>query len=86
MVQKMPTRHELSLKLASLSSSEESRASIAAWAVSIIEDDSLSITDKLVWEILKRLGAVDLPALDRPFLYDAVDFEAWKTELNADSK
>lgn len=85
MTQNMPTRHELSAKLDALRSGEESRASIAAWAMSIIEDGSLSITDQLAWKTLKKLGAVDLPAPDRQFLYDVADFEEWHAELNADS-
>jgi len=49
--------------------------------MSIIDDDSLRVTDQLVWDVLKRLGAVDLPAPDREFLYAVTDFKEWLSEL-----
>ena len=59
----------------------KSRQDIAAWAVSIIDDDSMRVTDRLVWDVLKRLGAVDLPAPDREFLYTIADFKEWISDL-----
>lgn len=50
-------------------------------AMSIIDDDSLRVTDRLVWDVLKRLGAVSLPAPDREFLYTVTDFKEWLSEL-----
>lgn len=85
MTQKMPTRDELIRKLQCLCTRQESRDAIAVWAMSIIDDDSMVITDELAWDILKRLGAADLPATDREFLYTVVDFEDWRSEL-LDSK
>jgi len=82
MSRSMPTREDLIEKLQCLCSSEESRAEVAAWAVSIIDDDSLRVTDRLVWDVLTRLGAVDLPAPDRDFLYTVVDFREWQFELS----
>lgn len=81
MVQSMPTRDELIGRLQRLCSGQESREDVAAWAMSIIDDDSLRVTDQLVWDVLKRLGAVDLPAPDREFLYTVIDFKEWLSEL-----
>jgi len=77
----MPTREDLIGRLQRLCSGQESREGIAAWAMSIIDDDSLRVTDQLVWDVLKRLGAVDLPAPDREFLYAVTDFKEWLSEL-----
>lgn len=81
MTQNTPTRDDLAAKLRGLCTGQESRIDVAAWAISIINDDSLRVTDRLVWNMLKRLGAVDLPAPDREFLYTVADFEAWLAEL-----
>ena len=77
----MPTRDELIGRLQRLCSGEESREDIATWAMLIIDDDCLRVTDQLVWDVLKRLGGVDLPASDREFLYTVTDFKEWLSEL-----
>lgn len=76
-----PTRNDLRLKLEGLCSGEMTREDVATWAVSIIEDDSVRVTDSAVWDILKRLGAVDLPTQDRDFLYMDIDFDDWAARL-----
>lgn len=78
---KMPTREDLIQKLKCLRSNDSARTAVSAWAVSIIDDDSLQVTDALAWDVLKRLGAVDLPAPDQDFLYTAIDFEEWQKKL-----
>jgi hypothetical protein len=77
----MPTRDELIERLQRLCVGQESREHTATWAMSIIDDDSLRVTDQLVWTVLKKLGAVDLPSPDREFLYTVSDFEEWLSEL-----
>lgn len=81
MNQSMPTRDDLIGRLQHLCSGRESREDVAAWAMSIIDDDTLRVTDRLVWDVLIRLGAVDLPAPDREFLYTVTDFKEWLSEL-----
>lgn len=81
MTRSMPTRDDLIEKLQHLCSGDETRVAIANWATSIIDDDSLRVTERSIWGVLVRLGAVDLPASDREFLYSVSDFENWKSEL-----
>ncbi len=81
MAQSMPTRDDLIGRLQRLCAAQESRVDVAAWAMSIIDDDSLRVTDQLVWNILKRLAGVDVPAPDREFLFTNTDFEEWLSEL-----
>lgn len=81
MVQSMPTRDVVIERIERLCSGQDTRAEVATWAMSIVDDDSLSVTDQLVWAALKRLGAVDLPAPDREFLYSVADFKEWQSEL-----
>lgn len=83
MAQNIPSRNELIEKLKSLRSGYESRADIAAWAFSIIDDDLLRVKDKLVWKTLASLGGADLPAPDREFLFTDVDFEEWQSKLES---
>lgn len=77
----IPTRDDLIGKLQCLCSGQESRKDIAAWAMSIIEDDSLRVTDRLAWNVLKKLAGVDSPAPDREFLFTVIDFKQWLSEL-----
>lgn len=77
----IPTRESVILILEGLCSKKMNRAEVASWAVSIIENDSIRINDDVVWDVLKKLGAVDLPAPDRDFLYMDLDFKGWISEL-----
>lgn len=83
MKQSMPTREVLLGKLENLCTGSEERSDIASWAIALIEDDELRVTDQAVWNVLKRLGAVDLPAPERRYLYEVEDFRSWQAELIA---
>lgn len=76
-----PTRNTLLRKLDDLKSGSAGRADLASWAMAIVEDDGVRVTDQVVMQALKRLGAVDLPAPDRDYLYIEADFEDWKADL-----
>ncbi|UJF24457.1 hypothetical protein L0B52_09030 [Suttonella sp. R2A3] len=60
---------------------KESRESISAWAISIIDDDFVRVTNKTAWEIIQNLGAVDLMVSDDEYFYDLEDFKIWQEEL-----
>lgn len=77
----LPTREELMNKLESLCSGAEARSDVASWAIAFIVADDLQVTDRVAWKVLKQLGAVDLIAPDRPYLYGVEDFRAWQAEL-----
>jgi hypothetical protein len=77
----MPTRDDVLRKLEGLCAGTETRDQVAEWATDIVNDDSLQITEQVVWRVLKRLGAVDLPSPDRDYLYTIEDFLEWRTEL-----
>jgi hypothetical protein len=77
----MPTRDDLLRKLEGLCAGTETRDEVSEWATAIIDDSSLKINDQVVWQVLKRLGAVDLIASDRDYLYTIEDFEEWRAEL-----
>lgn len=79
-----PTRDTLLRKLDDLRSGSVGRADVASWAIAIVDDDSVRVTDQAVMRALKRLGAVDLPAPDRDYLYTEADFEDWKADLLGD--
>ena len=80
----VPTRGTLLIKLDQLRSGSVGRSDIASWAMAIVDDDSVRVTDPTVMRALKRLGAVDLPALDRDYLYTDADFEDWTADLLGD--
>ncbi|MBD1378583.1 hypothetical protein ID864_23540 [Erwinia aphidicola] len=58
------------------------RMSASEWAINIVDDDHVRITDSTIWKILQCLGSVDLPTTDRDYLYENDDFIAWLSELN----
>jgi hypothetical protein len=76
-----PMRDALLRKLEDLRSGSAGRAEVASWAIAIVDDDSVRVTDQTVMRSLKRLGAVDLPAPDRDCLYTETDFDEWKADL-----
>ncbi len=76
-----PTRAEVLMKIEAMRAATESREAVAAWAMTIIEDDSVEVTDSVVWKVLKNLGAVDMPGIDRPYLYADEDFSDWERNL-----
>ncbi|WP_051941058.1 hypothetical protein [Stenoxybacter acetivorans] len=78
----IPSRDDLTCRLERLCSGEESREQVSAWAMSIIDDDTIRIKDPIVWDVLESLGAVDLPSTDKPYLYDLIDFESWLLKLS----
>ena len=76
-----PTRNTLLRKLDDLTSGWAGRAERASGARASVEDAGVRVTDHGVRPALKRLGAVDLPAPDRDYLYTEADFEDWKADL-----
>jgi hypothetical protein len=78
----LPNRAEVLLKIKAMRVATESREAVAAWAMTIIDDDSVEATDSVVWKVLKNLGAVDMPGIDRPYLYAEEDFAGWESNLN----
>lgn len=77
----LPTRADLILKIEAMMRATESRETIAAWAMAIMDDDAVVMTDARVWKVLKNLGGADLLGDDRPYLYANEDFADWKAEL-----
>jgi len=77
MVSNEITRQELIDKLNLLISDESKRDEVADWAFSIIDSNSISISDRLIWNFLTKIGGVDLLAIGREFLYMQEDFYSW---------
>lgn len=77
-----PTRHDIVEKISNLLSGVVKRREVAEWAFEIFDDDHLKISDSVVTEYLKILGAVDLPADDREYLYTEDDLNSWIFELS----
>lgn len=77
----LPTRSDVILKIEAMIRAIETREVVAAWAMAIIDDDTVEVTDARVWKVLKNLGGADLVGDDRPYLYANEDFANWKAEL-----
>lgn len=77
----LPTSADVILKIEAMMRATEPRETIAAWAMAIIDDDTVDMTDARVWKVLKNLGGADLLGDDRPYLYTNEDFADWKAEL-----
>jgi hypothetical protein len=39
------------------------------------------VDDTVAWEVLNHLAGADSPTTDREYLYETVDFEAWRDAL-----
>jgi len=77
----LPTKDDVILKIEAMMRASETREAVAAWAMEIMNDDTVDLTDALVWNVLKNLGGADLLGDDRPYLYTNEDFADWKAEL-----
>lgn len=77
----LPTRDDVIIKIEAMRCATETRSDVAAWAMAIIDDDTVDVTDARVWKVLKSLGGADLVGDDRPFLFTDEDFAAWKSDL-----
>lgn len=77
-----PQRIDLISKISGILSGQEDRGSVSEWAVNIFDNDDLKISDPIVLNYLKILGAVDLPSSDRDYLYTEEDLKEWIVELS----
>ena len=77
----LPVRDDVILKIDAMMHATETREAVAAWAIAIIDDENVEVTDSRIWKVLKNLGSSDLLGDDRPYLYTNEDFSAWKAEL-----
>lgn len=77
----IPTRSEIRSKIFDLINGNIDRRDIAQWAESIILDDGYDISDRLSWDVLTSLGAIEIPDGEGGFLYGIEDFEEWKKLL-----
>lgn len=76
-----PTHLDITEKLSGIVTGKQSRAAVAEWAFTLMDDDSLRIRDALILHYLTLAGAVDLPSTDRPYLYTDEDIADWISEL-----
>jgi len=76
-----PQRHDIIEKISGILSGKEERSSVSEWAFNIFDNDSLRISDPVVLNYLKLLGAADLPSTDRDYLYTEDDLNEWINEL-----
>lgn len=77
----VPTRDEVLQMLDGLCTGRASRDAASAWAAAIVDDDSVNIPDRAILDVLKNIGAADLPATDRDYLYTEADFRDWAMQL-----
>lgn len=61
------------------------REAIAAWAMQWVDATDPGVDDPPVWETLNSLAGADSPTTDREYLYEHVDFEAWRAALTRGS-
>lgn len=76
-----PTRQNVIAIIEQLRHGIISRDYVSKWAFSIIDDPDVFIPDKLLWNVIQNLGAVDLSAPDREYLYENIDFDDWLDSL-----
>lgn len=76
------TRDEVLQVLDKLCTGGISRDEASSWAFAIIDDDSVRIPDSAILDVLKNIGAVDLLAQDRDYLYTEADFRDWAVQLS----
>lgn len=86
MAQFLPSRSEVTQKIADLICGNASRVDISNWATAFLSDDEIIDYDPVVWEVILALVGADLISLDRDYLYDNEDFAAWAAELSDEDR
>jgi hypothetical protein len=76
-----PSREEVARRIEMLRDGRITRQEISAWASEIAMDDKYDFEDKVLFDIMTSLSAVDTPTTDRDYLYQDIDFESWINEI-----
>ena len=76
----LPSRAEVASMIAALRTGQRSRKDASAWALAIINDKDIKVTNAVVWRVLKSLGGADL-STEQGYLYGDQDFSEWAKEL-----
>jgi hypothetical protein len=61
-----------------------SREAVTEWALQWVDAREPGVDDRVAWEVLNDLAGADSPTTDREYLYERVDFEAWRDALAED--
>lgn len=79
-----PSRDELDVRITALIDGTLTREEIAEWAMQWVDARDPGVDDPVAWEVLNDLAGADSPTVDRKYLYEHVDFEAWRDALARD--
>lgn len=80
-----PSREDVENRLLDLIGGGISREEASNWARQWVVADGAEI-ESHIWRALIQLLAADMISTDRPYLYEKSDFEAWLTDLRAQSR
>jgi hypothetical protein len=72
-----PSRQEVEARLLDLIEGRSTREEAASWAEQWVDSDGERVSDPAVWKALTQLSGADLKTIDRPYLHEQADFEAW---------
>jgi hypothetical protein len=64
---------------------ELTREVAAEWAMLWVDARDPGVDDPVVWRALNDLAGADAPTIDREYLYEREDFEAWRDALRQGS-
>jgi hypothetical protein len=80
----LPSRDVTLKVLKDLADGKISREDAADWAsewVRQVDESDFDIDDEIVWDAIETLSGADMKTIDRPYLFDSVDFRAWYEEF-----
>jgi len=78
-----PSRDEVERKLFDLIAERITREEASAWASPWASAYESGIEDEAIRDALEGLYMADGPSIDRPYLYERVDFEKWLADFRA---
>ncbi|GAC43915.1 hypothetical protein [Paenibacillus popilliae] len=74
---KQPTKEEVLSKLLSILQGSLTREEVADWASEFVMQDEPSVTDEVVWDLLKIASGVDIKASPDEYLHIEQDIMNW---------
>lgn len=79
-----PSRSALRTRLTELIEGTMTREAVTEWAMQWVDARDPRVEDGVAWEVLNDLAGADSPTTDREYLYEQVDFEAWRDAIAED--
>jgi hypothetical protein len=72
-----PSKEEIIQKLNGIVDDNISREQVSNWAMDYINNDEIHVADTKAWDLLMKVGSVELMNNPKEYLYSVDDIKKW---------